>query len=220
VPRTDGIKKELHHEHQQLEGHDGRCSGERWLVRFLDPLCHATRRRRENLELTVASIYEFWLVCTFTGWFGEEMWASPPLPFKQLDMKLTFKAKTLTFADFRWLLERVFRLQRGSETLHCAVVRPSSLQDDSGPNKFVLDTLAQKVHLYLADYDLSALLDDAAATEHLTWRVLNKAVPTCEEGLETHEAYLQLCFDCVRLTYIDEASYLAAPIRSSCSQKG
>lgn len=187
---------------------------------FPTPYATPPGAEERTFELTVGSIYELWLVCTFTGWFGEEIWTSPPLPFKQLDMKLTFKEKALTFADFRWLLERVFRLQRGSETLRCAEAGPSSLQDDCGPSKFVLDTLAQKVHLYLAEYDLSALLDDAVATEHLTSRVLNKAVPTCEEGLETHEAYLQLCFDCVRLTHIDEASYLATPIRSSCSQKG
>lgn len=163
-----------------------------------------------TFELAVDSIYELWLVTTFTGWFGEEFWATSPLPFQRLHMKLTFKEKTLTLAGFRWLLERVFRLQRGSEALSCAAARPSQRHHDAGPGRTVLRTLAEMVHLYLAEYNLSALLVDAPdMPEPLALRVLNKAVPTSEEALETHEAYLRVCFDCVRLTYIDEASYLA-----------
>jgi hypothetical protein len=163
-----------------------------------------------TFELAVDSIYELWLVTTFTAWFGEEFWATSPLPFKGLHMKLTFKEKTLTLAGFRWLLERVFRLQRGSEALSCTATRSSQPHHDAGPGRTVLETLAEMVHLYLAEYNLSALLADAPdMPEPLALRVLNKVVPTAEEDLETHEAYLRVCLDCVRLTYIDEASYLA-----------
>lgn len=163
-----------------------------------------------TFELTVASIYELWLVTTFTAWFGEKFWATPPQPFKRLHMKLTFKEKTLTLAGFRWLLERVFRLQLGSEALSCVATPPSQRLDDADPGRTVLETLAEMVHLYLAEYNLSALLADApTAPDQVTLRVLNRAVPTGDESLETHEAYLRVCFDCVRLTYIDEASYLA-----------
>lgn len=163
-----------------------------------------------TFELIVDFAYELWLVTTFTAWFGEDFWSTPPLPFQELHMKLTFKENTLTVAGFRWLLERVFRLRRGSAGLSCAVTNPSQRHHDTGPSMMVLQTLAQKVHLYLAEYNLSALIADLpTAPGQMALRVLNRAVPTRDEGLETHEAYLRVCFDCVRLTYIDEASYLA-----------
>lgn len=174
------------------------------------PYITPTGAEERTFELTVDFVYELWLVTTFTAWFGEDFWSTPPLPFQELRMKLTFKERTLTFAGFRWLLERVFRLRRGSAGLSCAATKPSQRHHDAGPGRTVLETLAEMVHLYLAEYNLSALLADAPdMPEPLALRVLNKVVPTAEEGLETHEAYLRVCFDCVRLTYIDEASYLA-----------
>lgn len=165
-----------------------------------------------TFELTVASAYELWLVCTFTGWWGERIWATPPLPFRELALKLTYKSGTLTGADFRWLLERVFRLRRGSETVKDGVATLVRGQGDGGPNKAVLCKLARMVHLYLEEYDLPMLIADVpSAPEPLTTRVLEQAMPTEAEELEVHEAYLQLCFDCVRCTYVDEASYLRQP---------
>ena len=38
-----------------------------------------------TFELTVDSIYELWLVTTFTAWFGEEFWATSPLPSAALN---------------------------------------------------------------------------------------------------------------------------------------
>lgn len=174
-----------------------------------------------TFELVVDSIYELWLVTTFTAWFGEKFWATPPMPFEELHMKLTFKEKTLNLAGFRWLLERVFRLRRGGEALSCAATRQSQRHHDAGPCRMVLETLAEMVHLYLAEYNLSALLADASEVpEPLVLRVLNKVVPTAEEALQTHEAYLRVCFDCVRLTYIDEASYLTEAVLPSGTSEG
>lgn len=161
-----------------------------------------------TFELTVDSIYELWLVDTFTGWSYEKLWTSEPHPFDELDMKLTFKERTIAIEDLRWLLERVFRLHRGSSTLRCPLVRPSSRRSSGGPSKLVLDTLVQKVHLYLTGYDLSALLDDVPAAGDWALRVKNKSIPTFEDGLAACEAYLQVCFDCVRLTYFYETNYL------------
>lgn len=129
-----------------------------------------------TFELTVDYIYELWLVVTFTGWFGEKLWTTEQLSFNELCMQLTYKEKTLTFADLRWPLDRVFRLQRGSETLRCELTRASQRHHDVEPSKTILDTLVQKVHFYLAGY-MSAVLGDAAAAKG-DWsvRVLNKVV--------------------------------------------
>lgn len=161
-----------------------------------------------TFELTIDSIYELWLVATFTGWSCEKLWTSEPYPFGELDMKLTFKERTIAIEDLRWLLKRVFRLRRGSSTLRSALARPPRRLSNGGPSKLVLDTLVQRAHLYLAGYDLSALLNDAPAAGNWALRVKNKTIPTFEEGLAACEAYLQVCFDCVRLTYFYETDYL------------
>ena len=174
-----------------------------------------------TFELTVASSYELWLVTTFTGWCGERVWTGPLSPFHELRMKLTFKEQTLTGADFSWLLDHVFRLQRGSETLQSRHGKETGQGTADHPSKPTLNRFVQIAHLYLKEYDLAGIADDIpAARSRLTRRLMDNAVPTVDESLDVYLNYLQVCFDCVRLTYFEEEKYSRFTVPSVPGQKG
>lgn len=174
-----------------------------------------------TFEITVSSPYELWLVTTFTGWCGERVWASPPSPFHELHMKLTVKEQTLTEADFSWLLDHVFRLQRGSETLQSHPGKETGQGNADHPSKPTLNRLVQIAHLYLKEYDLAAIADEIpAARSRLMRRLIDNALPNIDESLDIYEAYLQLCFDCVQLTYFEEEKYSTSTVPSVPGQKG
>lgn len=68
----------------------------------------------------------------------------------------------------------------------------------------MLATLADRIHLYLDDYDVVALVKCIDTTDRLRIDVATKAVPPADQG-EAFEAHVVACVQCVRLTYIDDS---------------
>lgn len=158
---------------------------------------------RRTFELTVASTYEMWLLTTFTSHVGEHLWVSSFVPFRPIEMRLTYQPNALALAEVRWLVERIFKFDLGSKTLRSAAGTASSEQARL-PRPDVLAKLADRIHLYLDDYDVVALVKSIDTTERLRMNVATKAVPSVDQ-LAAFEAHLVACIQCVRLTYIDDS---------------
>lgn len=156
-----------------------------------------------TLELTVDSSYEMWLLITFTGHAGEDLWVSSFLPFRPIEMKLTYQPGTLELPEVRWLVDRIFQFGLGSKTLRsaageedCAAIR--------SPRPDVLLKVAAQIHRYLADYDIAALVMCIEASNWVRADVATKSIPPVGDtaAFETH---VEACIQCVRLTYLDKS---------------
>lgn len=156
-----------------------------------------------TFELTVASIYEMWLLTTFTGHAGEDVWVSSFLPFRPLEMKLTYRPGTLELPEVRWLVDRIFQFDLGSKTLRSGADNAPSEQTRL-PRPAVLAALADQIHLYLDDYDVIALVKCLDISDRLRIDVATKSVPPVDQ-FAAFEAHVAACIQCVRLTYIDDS---------------
>lgn len=156
-----------------------------------------------TFELTVASIYEMWLLTTFTGHAGEDVWVNSFLPFRPLEMKLTYRPGTLELSEVRWLVDRIFQFDLGSKSLRCgASTAPFELNEFPQPD--VLAALAEQIHLYLDDYDVVALVKCIDIDDRLRIDVATRTVPSVDQ-FAAFEAHVVACIQCVRLTYVDDS---------------
>ena len=156
-----------------------------------------------TLELTVDSSYEMWLLITFTGHAGEDLWVSSFLPFRPIEMKLTYRPGTLELPEVRWLVEHIFRFDLGSKTLRAAVGEEDCAAMRS-PRPDVLLKVATQIHLYLDDYDVVALVKNIEASDRVRMDVATNAIPPIDDTA-AFEAHVEACIQCVRLTYLDDS---------------
>lgn len=159
--------------------------------------------KARTLELTVDSSYEMWLLITSTGHAGEDLWVSSFLPFRPIEMKLTYRPGTLELPEVRWLVGRIFQFELGSKTLRwaageedCAAIR--------SPRPDVLLKVAAQIHMYLDDYDVVALAQNIEASDRVRMNVATKAIPPVSDTA-AFEAHVEACIQCVRLTYLDDS---------------
>lgn len=134
-----------------------------------------------TFELTVTSVYDLWLLTTFTGYAGEDLWVSPLMPFRPLQMKLTYRQGTLELPEVRWLVDRIFESDLARTTLRCATGEmPPGMA--SFPRPHVLAEFAEQLHKYLDSYDLAEMVKYVStAGDHryfdVASRTVNGAVP-------------------------------------------
>lgn len=161
-----------------------------------------------TFEFSVGSSCDLWLITTFTGWAGERLWVSAPLPFGPTPLKLTFRQDSLELPEVRWLVERVLRLAVASQTLTGA----STEERGEVLRQHVLDKLVRLVDQYLSEFDLQALLWELSSLpSSVRARLLDGQPPSSGDGLPAYEAYLCAAFDCIKLTYCREDNYRRQP---------
>lgn len=157
-----------------------------------------------TFELSVVSSYEVWLLTTFTGWAGERLWVSSPLPLGPTPLKLTFRQDSLELPEVRWLVERVLRLPVASQTL----TGGSTEERREALRQYILDELVRLADLYLSEFDLRALLWELWSVPALVCaKLLEGRPPSSGDGLPAYEAHLCAAFDCIKLTYCREDNY-------------
>jgi hypothetical protein len=157
-----------------------------------------------TFELTVASAYDMWLLTTFTGYAGEDLWVSSFTSFQPIEMKLTYRQGTLELPEVRWLADRIFESRLGGSTLQSAAGEVPSATDNS-PRPHVLAEFAEQVHKYLDAYDVVEMVKDVSSiTDRSYFDVAARAVPCPSKDLAAFELHLLRCVDCIRLTYIDD----------------
>jgi len=157
-----------------------------------------------TIELTVSSIYDMWLLTTFTGYAGEALWVSCFTPFRPIEMKLTYRESTLELPEVRWLIDRIFESDLGSKTLRSAAgdVPPEMV---SPPRPHVLAEFAEQVHKYLDAYDVVEMVKYVSSViDRSYFDVAARTVPCPSKDLAAFELHLRRCMDCIRLTYIDD----------------
>jgi hypothetical protein len=153
-----------------------------------------------TVKVLVASLYEAWLLTTFTGWAGEKLWQSRGLPFSASTLKLTFRPGTLRRTEAHWLAERVLRLELATPLR----------QTDAGPqpDAAALLTTAEQAHRYLNDYDFLALVQDIEdVAPRVRMDLATRTLPPADDGLDSIQQHLRACAKCFRLTYLDEELY-------------
>ena len=157
-----------------------------------------------TFDIVAASRYQMWLWTTFTAWAGEAVWADA-LVITPIAMRLTYREGTLALPELRWLAERVFRCERGSECVRMA--EPAATVEAHREVRLdVLVAQANWFHKYLDMFDRRALLDrlaDVHAVEVRT-EVLGRTIPSVACDIDTFEPHLRVCVECARLTYYDD----------------
>jgi hypothetical protein len=157
-----------------------------------------------TFELTVASIYDMWLLTTFTGYAAEDLWVSSFTPFRPLEMKLTYRQGTLELPEVRWLVDRIFESRLGTSTLQSAADGVPSATANS-PRPHVLAEFAEQVHKYLDAYDVVEMVKDVSSVADRSYfDVAARTVPCPSKDLAAFELHLLRCMACIRLTYIDD----------------
>jgi len=163
-----------------------------------------TGAEHRTFEMTVASTYDVWLLTTFTGYAGEDLWVSSFTNDRPVDLKLTFRPGTLELPEFRWLIDHFFDSDLARKTLRCATGDvPSQIASPRRPH--VLAEFAEQVHKYLDAYDVVEIVKYVStAIDRIYFDVAARTVPCPSKDLAAFEQHLLRCMDCIRLTYIDD----------------
>lgn len=157
-----------------------------------------------SVDLTLSSIYEVWLVTTFTAYVGKDIWvgeisASAPIP-----ARLAFKPGRISMADMCWLVEDAFKLALGKQSIRRASEPEGLARTD--PSAEFLVSFAENLRLYLNDFDVTAMAKDLYLVDDRTLSdVVCGQVRSPSENRECFNQYVGVLMKCIRLSYVDDS---------------